>query len=66
MGRGSHGEEVWCLDPRRTFLRVAFDNRGDLDRHEVDDLSRCVSSKGCEERLDVGFVALRRDDHDFF
>jgi len=39
------------------FLGKAF--------HKVDDFRRCVLGKGGEEYLDVGFVALGRDDYDF-
>ncbi len=51
--------------PASLLLGSAFDDVGNVDRHEVDNLGGRVLGKGREERLDVGFVALGSDDHDF-
>lgn len=72
VGRLVHPDELWCEVKEEgsfeltapLFVRIAFDDIGDVDRNEVDDLSRRVLSKSREERLDVGFVPLRSDDHD--
>jgi hypothetical protein len=73
VGRLVHADEFGCEEEEKggfeftaPFLRrVPVDKVGDVERHEVDDFSRCVLGKGREERLDVGFVALGCDDYDF-
>jgi hypothetical protein len=68
-----HADEFGCEEKERggfeltapLLLGEAFHKVGDVDRHEVNDFRRCVFGKGGEECLDVGFVALGQDDHDF-
>ena len=68
-----HADEFGCEEKEKggfeltapLLLGKALHEVGDVDRHEVDDFRRCVLGKGGEEGLDVGFVALGRDDYDF-
>lgn len=47
------------------FHGLAFDDVGDIDRHEVDDFGGRILGKRREQCFDMGFVALSSDDHDF-
>ncbi len=68
-----HADEFGCEEKEERgfeftaplLLRMAFDEVGDVDRHEIDDFGGGVLGEGREERLDVGFVTLGRDDYDF-
>ena len=68
-----HADEFGCEEKEKggfeftapLLLGEAFHKVGDVDRHEIDDVRRCVLGKGGEQCLDVGFVALGRDDYDF-
>ena len=68
-----HADEFGCEEKEKggfeltapLLLGEAFRKVGDVDRHEIDDVRRCVLGKGGEQCLDVGFVALGRDDYDF-